>query len=93
MILLYIYLGISAITFALHWLTAYEADREFKRRYPHIKAPKCSIIEKIGVVFKSALTSLIPILNICFIYMFLFKSEELEERVIAKVYAKYSKEY
>ena len=86
MIWLYIYLGISALTFVLFWFTVIEAAHEFKRRYPNITTPKKSVTEWVGTIFKTTLLCLIPIYNVLYCLALLFKSEDIKEKAILKTY-------
>lgn len=91
-ILLYIYLAIGCASIILCTLTVLTISREFRRRYPDIKAPKTSLIEKILTIFKAVLIHYIPILNVLLLLVYLFAYEKLEERTIEKLYLRLGKE-
>jgi hypothetical protein len=91
-VLLYIYLGISVLTFILFTLTVVKISKEFKRRYPNIKAPKSPLVDHLLTYLKVLLLCFLPIANVAFFLLYLFCSEKTEERIIEKVYSKLSKE-
>lgn len=90
--LLYIYLGISILATIMYIFSGLKAAHEFKRRYPNLERPKTPLVDKIFIMFKGILIHFIPLLNVLLIYAYLFRDEELEERVIEKMYSKLSKE-
>jgi hypothetical protein len=90
--LLYIYLGMSVLTYILYIFSVLKISHEFKRRYPNLKAPRKHLIDTIGTVFKITLIHFIPIFNIGLFFVYLFCDEKLEERTIEKLYLKLSKE-
>jgi hypothetical protein len=91
-ILLYIYLGVSITSLILFKLTSLAMSRIFKARYPDLKPPKTSFIEKLGTIFKALLIHFMPILNVLLLFIYLFDEEKIVERSIEKMYSKLSKE-
>lgn len=90
--LLYIYLGISVITFILHTFTSWKVAYEFKNKYPNIKIPKTHPMNKIFQLFKLVLICFMPIVNLIFFLTILFCGEKLEKRTIERVYSELAKE-
>ena len=86
MILIYINLVIAAITFVLFILSTIEATQKFKLKYPDIKVPKSTSAEKIGAFVRMVLSSLIPIVNICFLWTLIFHDSDIVDRSIRKMY-------
>ena len=90
MIWLYIHLGISAITLLLVSLSVFEISHEFKRRFPHIKAPKHALVEHVSTWFRVVLTCSFPIINIAMLWSYLFNRDEIVEKTMTKTYARLS---
>ena len=93
MIWLYVYLGISVLTFILFLFCSLESSREFKRRYPDIKGSQLSLIERIGGYIRFILIAFIPVVNIFYFWVLLFKSETIKEKTVEAVYLKRTKTY
>ena len=91
-ILLYIYLGISAITILTHTFATLSVECEFKNRHPDIKVPKASLIQRIFTRFRVLVISFIPIVNLVMLLTYIFKYEKLVDSSIEKVLSSVSKE-
>lgn len=82
MILLYIHLVISGLTFILFNFAVFDAVIQFKRRHPDYKSTNNSVVSFIGAVFRLILQCVIPIYNIFILFVILFNHEQIVEKTI-----------
>lgn len=92
MIFLNIHIAIGIVFLVLHTLSAIDTTYEFKRKYPGVKAPKSNWAGHILTWIKPIIIALIPLINLAFCCVFLFKYSELKAKAIDKVYAECMKE-
>ena len=97
MLFLKIYIGFSILVFILFLMQIYVTSKKFDRQNPEIadKYPqnnKTNTIEDLLIILfhiiKIFITCSIPFINIGLLWVVLFNSTELEERVITKVKTK-----
>ena len=88
MVILWIHLIVSAITYVLYMLAAHDFSHKFKTRYPDAKVPKSSWAGKVGSFLRNLISSFIPIMNLLLLWVMLFHYEELERKTIRKIYEK-----
>lgn len=86
--LIYIYLGISLLTFILFKLTACDIAKRFKTKYPNLKYPTITSAGKIAGFIKTLVGSFIPIVNVGLLWVLIFQSSEFEKRVVADLLSK-----
>lgn len=89
MILLYIYLAISAVTLLQFLFVTMDASAKLKKRYPNISYDKSSFTETVSTWFRIILLSFMPFVNIIMSITFLFKYDDVIESTILKVHEKY----
>ena len=92
MIFLNINVVIAIVFLVLHILASINLAYEFKQRYPDLKAPKSNWAGRILSVIKIIIISFIPLYNLALCCVYIFKYEELETKVINKVYLNCIKE-
>ena len=86
MLFVNITVAIGVLDFILHWLGAAKARHMFKNRYPELKIPKTHWSEIVLSYIKMVFCYFCPILNIMFTLVYLFKTDELCDKTVAKVY-------
>lgn len=64
MILLYIYAAVSLLTFIAITLLTINGAYILKQRYPDLHIPKSHWSNKVMVLFKVIITSVLPIFNV-----------------------------
>lgn len=89
MIWLYIYLGLSALTFILLMLLCNEAAHEFVRRYPNAKVPKYTFAEHFSTYFRAFLLCFLPVFNLVMLFTVLFNGGKMKEDSIRKLAIKH----
>lgn len=89
MILLYIYLTISIITFLQFIFMIIDAALRLKKLHPNIRYEKTPLINTIGTWFRIILFSFAPIINVIISLSFLCKYEDTVESTILRVCEKY----
>ena len=89
MILLYIYLVISAVTLLQFLFVTMDASAKLKKRYPNISYDKSSFTETVSTWFRVILLSFMPFVNIIMSITFLFKYDDVIESTTLKVREKY----
>ena len=90
MLFLKIYIGFSVLTFFVVLMQAYVLTKQIKRRYPEIaqefsKNNKTGILEKLFVYIRIFIICFIPIANIVLFIIVLFKTEELEDKILQRL--------
>ena len=88
MVILWIHLSVSAITYVLYMLAAHDFASKFKTQYPDVKIPKTSLAGKVGSFLRNLISSFIPIMNLLLLWVILFHYEDLEKKTIRKIYEK-----
>lgn len=78
--------GIGLIDYILHTLLACRAEHIFKTRYPELKIPKSHWTKAVMTRLKMVVMYLCPVINILFVFVYLFKDDELCERTVSEVY-------
>ena len=86
MILLYIYLIISAFCWLITMLTAIEIANKFRKKHPELKVTKKSWAGCILTNIKLLIVSFIPLLNIALCCVYLFSYETIESKTMEKLY-------
>lgn len=84
--------AISAITLLMTVLMCIDAIHIIRDRYPDLKVPKHSRAARYEAVLKLIIVSLIPIFNIIFLLVIVFKGDEIKESIVENIYKKYSHE-
>ena len=85
MVLLYIYLAISILTFVLFEVSAVDMAHKFKLKYPNLQVPRYSWANKVGIFLRTLIGSFIPLVNIVLLWVIIFNYDELERRSIEKI--------
>lgn len=83
--LLYIYLGISVITWVLYILADISITYKFKNRYPNLVAPKLNWAGELGAHLRLLLGCFVPLVNIALLWVIIFNYSEFERKTISKV--------
>lgn len=84
-ILLYIYLGISALTLILSILIMLDATAKLKKKHPNAEYEKDSKISTVIAWIRLVLVSLFPILNIGLAITIILKWDDMATAMIEKV--------
>lgn len=86
MILLYVYLAISAICWLTTILTAIEISHRFKKKYPELNVPQKSWAGRILTNIKLLIVSFVPLFNLALCWVYLFEYETIESQTMEKLY-------
>lgn len=86
MIIVYIYLGISLMTLVLYSLASFDIANKFKIEYPGLKCRKKTFAGTIFSFLKMEVACFVPIMNIGLFWTIVFDYEDLEQRIIDKLY-------
>ena len=82
---IYFNLIVAVLAYVLMTLTEVDYAHKFKARYPDLKVPESSIAGKMASIIKSVVGSLIPIVNLAILWVLIFHSSDLEDKVMKRM--------
>lgn len=86
MILLYVYLIVSALCLIMYILASIEIAHKFKKKYPELKVSKKSWAGRILTNIKLIIVSFIPLLNLALCCVVLFSYDTIKTKTMEKLY-------
>lgn len=80
--------AIGVLDIILFWLVCLNAAHEFKTRYPELKIKKSHWSKSALAAIQLGVAVLIPLFNILLAYVLIFKSDEIIQKGVHKIYMK-----
>lgn len=91
-IVLIIYLAITVICILLILLGSACANAKYKRMYPNLGLPKRTFVEYLTGRIRTVIFSCIPILNILWLLVFIFKWDDIINESVERIKEEKEKE-
>ena len=88
MTLIYITVVVGVLGAILYLLTCISAAHKFKTKYPNMVLEESHWSSRMLAVIQMSIVLFIPLFNIVFVYVLIFKSDEIIEKGVSKMYAK-----